>query len=511
MPSDREPLVAAAAQVIGGPLGRFARVRRERWGGTGPRRGLWVPAARPAAAVLAFAAAAMVALGMVQKSYCATHGWGGTEVFWRACYSDLPRMYVTSGLITNALPYADPPMSINQPAGTGLVLWVLAHLVPTTAQEATWFVAAWAILAAALAAGLAVATVRTMRRDPWRAAQVALCPLLITVVLVGPDLLGILLVSIGLLWWARDKMIYAGLALGLAMSARSYAVLVVIVLVLIAARAGVLRDAARMAGVALLTWLAVVGGVGLVTGPAVLTAYQTWLGSGAEYGAPVFLLNLMGVQLPLGALTAFAIAGWIVAVLGAAALTLLPAHRPRVGEVLVVVMVLVLLTGKAIPVQATLLLAPLLVLAVVPWRDVVLWWAAEVLYFVAVWLYLGGLSEPTRALPAPWYALFLVLRVAIMAYLAFGIIRRIIARPAALPPEEQVLGETPFSEEPFEDDSAAMQEVTGEEADALALDPDLSPAQQRDQADLAISARRDPDDAAGPAAGRPDALVVTFG
>lgn len=493
VPSDGEPLVAAAAEVIGGPLGRHAVVRRRRWGGSGPRRRLQVLPSRPVAAILAAWAAMFVGLGVVQKGYCLANGWGGAEVFWRACYSDLPRMYVSSGLITGALPYGNGPESVNQPAGTGLVMWLVAQVVPAGPNEATWFVGLWAVFAAVLAGLLAATTAVTLRRDPWRAAQVALSPLLITVVLVGPDLAGVLLVALGLLLWSRDKMVYAGLALGLAMSARSYAVLVVIVLVMIAARAGVVRDASRLAGVAVLTYLAVVGGLGLLAGPEVLAAYRSWLGAGAEYGAPMFLWQLAGVELPLGALTATAIAGWIVAVLVAAALTFLPAHRPRVGEVLVVVLVVVLFTSKSIPVQATLALVPLLALAAVPWRDVVLWWAAEVLYFVAVWLYLGGLSDSLRALPPGWYALFLVLRCAALGYLVFGVVRRVVERPPAVP-ADQPLG-----------DESALDE------DEFIVDPEAAAATQRDQRDLVIAARRDPDDVAGPAAGRPDALVVTVG
>ena len=63
VPSADEPLVAAASEVLGGPLGRHARLERTRWGGTGPRRRLLVLPARPIAAVLAIVAAVFVGLG----------------------------------------------------------------------------------------------------------------------------------------------------------------------------------------------------------------------------------------------------------------------------------------------------------------------------------------------------------------------------------------------------------------------------------------------------------------
>lgn len=491
VPSADEPLVAAASEVLGGPLGRHARLERTRWGGTGPRRRLLVLPARPIAAVLAIVVAVFVGLGAVQKSYCFTHGWGGSEVFWRACYSDLPRMYVTSGLVTGSMPYGDAGTAVNQPAGTGLVLWAMAQVVPSGPREATWFVAAWTVLAVVLAVVLVTATTLTLRRDPWRAAQVAACPLLITTVLVAPDLLGVALVAVGLLLWAREKPVWAGLALGAAASARSYAALVVIVLVFIAARAGVPRVAARTAAVAAATWAGVLLLVGLVAGGGVLAPYQSWLGAGAEYGAPVYLGNLMGYDMPLGMLTALAIAGWVVALIAGAVLTFVPAHRPKVAEVLVLVLVVVLLTSKTIPVQATLALAPLAALAGLRWRDVIGWWVAELLYFVAVWLYLGGQDEPTRALPQEWYAFFLVLRCAALVYLAYRVTVTALRRPAAVPPDQPLPEEFGLLDDPD------------------TLDDLGAPGEPADEA--AIAARRDPDDAAGPAAGRDDALVVTFG
>ncbi len=490
VPSDADPLVAAASEVIGGPLGRHAQVRTRRWGGRGPRRRLTVLPSRPIAAVLAFFAAGLVAFGVVQKGYCLTNGWGGAEVFWHACYSDLPRLYVTSGLITGSLPYSEAPGSLNQPVGTGLLLWALAQFVPVGPREATWFVGLWAVVAALLAAGLTAMTAVTLRRDPWRAAQVALCPLLVTVVLIGPELLGVALVGLGLLLWSRDRMVWAGVAFGLAMSARSYAVFVVLVLVMIAARAGVLRRAARLAGTALLTWLAVLLAVGAAGGSAVLTPYRSWLAAGPEFGAPIYLLQLARVELPLGAVTAVAIAGWIVALLVGAVCVFVPARRPAVAEVLVVVLVVVLLTGKSIPVQATLVLVPIVALARVPWRDVVVWWGAETCYFVAVWLYLGGQDDAARALPAGWYALFLALRCAALAYLAVVVLRSALRRPAAPTPDELLAAEFESASEPGPGEDAGAEFETDERA---------------------LAARDDPDDVAGPAAGRPDALVATFG
>ncbi|MDO5712198.1 MAG: glycosyltransferase 87 family protein [Micrococcales bacterium] len=465
VPSDTDPVIARAANVIGGPLGRYAAMSRRPLGGTGARRHVPVPRWRPIAAALAACASLFVALGVVQKSYCFNHGWGGGEVFWHACYSDLPRVYVASGLVNGSFPYGPDSDGIAVPVGTGVVWWAISQFVPAGPDSTSWFVGLWAVVAAGLAAVLVVVTVLTCRRTPWQAAHIALSPLLITLVLISGDLLGVVLVSVGLLLWSRERPLWAGVLLGAATASRSYAVFAVIVLFVIALRAGRGRAATQMAGATLLTWSVILMLAAIPAGTAVIAPYRTWLGAGAEFGAPAYLPELLGHPLPLGALTALAITGWILAILAGMAATFLPAHRPRVAEVLIVVLVVVLLTSKAIPVQSSLWLVPLIALAGLRWRDHLPWVACELLYFMAVWLYLGGRVDPLRALPDQWYAGFLLLRCAGLTWLAVAAVRQAIARPAAPP----MLSDDPLA-----------------------------------------TAAEDPDEVAGPAAGRPDALVVTF-
>ena len=83
----------------------------------------------------------------------------------------------------------------------------------------------------------------------------------------------------------------------------------------------------------------------------------------------------------------------------------------RLAEVALVLVALALLTGKALPGAG-------LAVAACPWSrcaacagaTTCVWAGAEALHFVAVWLYVGGLSKPDRGLPPGWYAVFLVLR-----------------------------------------------------------------------------------------------------
>ncbi len=430
--------------AVGGRLGRFARqpailIDGGRWSG------MQVPAWQPVASVLSLVAAVMVALGVVQKGYCFDHGWGGDAVFWRACYSDLPNMYVSSGLGVSSFPYREEALA--QPVGTGFVLWLLSFFTPEGESGAADFVAVWAVTAALLAIVLVVVTALTVRRDPWVAGVIAFSPLLVTVALVGVDLIGVVLVAVALLLWSREREWAAGVMFALAILSRTYAVIVVLAVVLVALRAGRYRAAARCAGTALAIALLVVSVMG-VAGLEVGAPYSAWLSGPAEFGSAQYLFTLAGRPLSAGTATIVALSGWVFAVLAGSLMTLGVARRPKVAEIAVVMLVIVLLLAKALPPQWALWLLPLVALAGCAPRVYVPWMAAEVVYFVAVWLHIPAADSPSRSLPPGWYAFFLVLRLASLAWVAWSCYRQAAARPRSTRASEEAL----FTSEP--DDAA---------------------------------------------------------
>ncbi len=467
--TDIDPLVAPVAPLIGGPPGRYARWDPTRWQLVG--------------ATLSMLAAATMTLGVFQKSYCLRNGWGVPEVFWRACYVDMPYLFTNTQLATGDPPYPRGEESaIAQPFGTGLMLWLTSLLVPDgePLKRQQVYVGIWTVLLTAALIALVLVTIRTMRHRPWAAVHVAVSPLLITVALVSPDLLGVLLASAGLLAWSRGRLNLAGVVFGLGIATRTYPLLLVLVLGLLAWRAGRMGQWAAMAGAALLTWSGVLVVTGLPTGWSILRPYQAWFAAGADYGSPWFLLTTSGVHLPPWSLTALAMLGWLAAIGAGAALSLVAPTRPFVAEVAIVVLVVVIATGKSIPVQTSLWLLPLVALAGLRWRDHLIWAGCEVAYFVAVWLYLGGLSDPAKGLPIAWYAVFTTVRLIGLGYLAVTVWRRAMRR--ILP------------DAPLEDAEADVEDLRPHRYD----DPATSPGDV------------DVDDVAGPLTGSADHVVVTI-
>lgn len=461
-----DPVVAAAAEVIGGPRGRYASSRSISW--------------VTVAAVLSALAALPAALGILLRAPCLRTSFAGDGQFWNACYSDLPNAFRDSGVKNGLAAYlqggATAPTT-GQPPLTGLAMTAVASLVPGAELSArtAWYFALWAVLATALVLAI-VWFVASSARMPWSAAHVALAPVVVLAAFVSADLLGVALATAGLWAWSKRRTGLAGILLGLAVSARSYPVLIIVAIGLLALRSGHLRDFARTAVHALVTFGVVVLGVWVLHPEAALSAYQGWADAGAGYGSPWLLPQLAGSPLPNAATTALAAAGWALAVVAGAVLALSSARRPTVAEVSLVMVAIVLVTGKSFTVQSSLWLVPLVAWCALQWRDHLVWAGTEAINFVAVWLNIAGNSTPDRGLPDPWYAFFSMLRVVAVLWLAAVVWVRARARWGGASPTR-----------------AASPPGTVDPVDHVGTD------------DLA-----DTDDLAGPMTGADDRVIVRF-
>ena len=402
-PTRTDPVAAAASEIIGGPLGRYAAPARH------TARSLW----QPAAAVLVGLSSLTVAFGVLQKAHCFSKGWNTPDQFWHACYSDLPVVYQSSGL-GHAMPYLPGAQHLDQPLISGVVMWLVGLLVPdgsATVQQ-QWYFALWAVLVTVIVMALVAVTAASVPRAPWRAAHVALSPVLVLAGLVSVDLLGVLLASAALWAWGRSRVLLAGVVLGLAISARSYPLVLLVAIGLLAVRCGRVPAWRRLAATALATWFAVSLPWLVMNADGLLSVYRTWWQAGASYGSVWVVPSLLGHGLSGGVVTWLPVVGWLVALVVGALFALSLDRRPTVAEISLVMLVIVLVTGKAVPVQAGLWLLPLIALVGMQWRDHLIWAGFEATYFVAVWLYIAGLSKPDRGLPPSYYSVLLGLRLA---------------------------------------------------------------------------------------------------
>jgi uncharacterized membrane protein len=268
----------------------------------------------------------------------------------------------------------------------------------------------------------------THPRRPWDALLFVLSPALLLTGLVNWDLLAVALVA-GALWaWSRDRSLLAGVLIGLGTAAKLYPLFLLGPILVVAWRRGQLGSFGRAAGGAVLAWV-------LANLPAWLTGAEQWKvfwtfnsERGADLGSLWLVLAHQGQQVSAATINLWSWVLFGAVCLAVGALGLFARETPRVAQLAFLVVAGFLLVNKVYSPQYVLWLLPLAVLARPRWRDLLIWQAGELVYFVAVWTYLGGWLEEAAGDGSPTYDLAIWVRVAAQLYLV-AVVARDVWRP----------------------------------------------------------------------------------
>jgi uncharacterized membrane protein len=456
-PSHTDSLGAALADVIGGPVGRHALIGRGR---------LMTPVR-----VMFLIALVFLALGWSTKAACLQSSgtgtgdqrvanWDNQRAYYELCYSDTVPLYGAELLSQGKFPYKSSwiesgpdgtPQTrydgkpavryMEYPVLTGVYQYVSMALaktytalskllpLPVIAEVVVFFdVAAFGLALAWLAT--VWATAGLSGRRVWDAALVAASPVLIFQIFTNFDALATAFAMGGLLAWARRRPVLAGVLLGLGAAAKLYPLLFLGPMLVLGIRTGRLGALARTAGVAAATWLLVNLPV-LVLFPRgwseffrlntrrgddmdslynVVKSYTGWRGFDPKLGfwEPPTVLNTM------------VLVSFVICCAAIAYVAFTAPQRPRVAQLLFLVVAAFLLTNKVWSPQFSLWLVPLAVLAVPHRRILLAWMTIDALVWVPRMYYLYG--NPNRSLPEQVFTTTVLLRdIAVVALCALVI------------------------------------------------------------------------------------------
>lgn len=360
------------------------------------------------------------------------------------CYSDVAFLYRERGFAAGDLPYRDS--ALEYPVLTGVVMQVSAQAAkaledwfgdePDAAgalTESRWFYDVTAVLMALAALVTVAATAATVPRRPWDGMLVAASPLLLLSAFVNWDLLAAALVALAVLAWTRERPIAAGALIGLGAAAKLYPVLLLGPMLLAALRApdrsAALREVVRAGAAAVLVW-------GVVNLPVAWQAPAGWrtfftfnAERGADFGAVWYGIEAVTPELLPERIDSVVVVAAVALLALIVALALTAPAPPRVAQLAFLAVAAFVLVNKVWSPQYSLWLLPLAVLARPRVRDLAVWQAAEVVYFIAVWLHLAGLYDPERPIISEQgYALAIGVRVVALLWFA-GVVVRDILRP----------------------------------------------------------------------------------
>jgi uncharacterized membrane protein len=342
----------------------------------------------------------------------------------------VPYLFRERGLADGKLPYVDA--ALEYPVLSGAVMAVAAPAARALGDGADDEVRRFYDVTAFVLTGLAVAVVLGVAalagRRPWDAALVAGAPVLALTATINWDLLAVALATGALVAWSRRRPGLAGVALGLAVAAKFYPLVLLGPLLVLALRAGRLPAFWRTLFAAVATWL-------VVNLPVVLFAPGAWAEfytfsreRPPSFGSPWYWVSTVVHPLQQGTANLLGTLALAVLVAGIAVLALRAPRRPRLASLAFLTVAAFCLTNKVYSPQYVLWLLPLAALARPRWRDLLVWQACEAVYFVAVWLHLASFADTEHGLPGSVYWLALWLHVAATLWLA-GLVVRDVLRP----------------------------------------------------------------------------------
>jgi len=373
-----------------GARGSGATVRR--WAALGGSAGVLVVASLLADG-LAFGA----------KQACRTGAWNfGVAQYQAHCYTDIYPLYYGEGLSAGQIPYLDH--HVEYPVIIGAVMqaaaWVVRSITNPYVRGLQFFDVTVAVLALFLVAGVLATAYCAGPGRRWTALLVAFSPALILSAFINWDLIAMGLMMMALAAWAARRPVLAGVLLGLAIATKFYPVVVLWPLFLLCLRAGRMRSFWMTASSAAAAWLVVNLPVAIIAPRGWETFYVFSSERGADWGCIYFFFQHMhwpglgtysvpALNLMSGG--AFAVACALVAVLAMAA-----PRRPRLAQLIFLTTAAFLLTNKVWSPQYVVWLVPLVVLARPKIGGYLVWQAAEVGYFYAIWAYLINVIEGER-------------------------------------------------------------------------------------------------------------------
>lgn len=425
VPSRSDPLLRRFTELIGGPLGRH----------TAP--GIVSPGFFTVERVLIILTTMAALLSVLVKMPCRINGWSTPGHFYMACYSDWPVLFDSRGLGEGVFPYLTQGSLFEYPVLLGMMAGLTALLVPgegpTPARALAYFDLNAALVAAVWIVTV-IATARMTHRRPWDAAMVAVAPGIILAGTINWDLWAVMLATLGMLAFARNRIVWAGIFLGLGTALKLYPVLIFGAILVLSIRTMKFRPLLVSAAAATATWLVVNVPVALINFDGWRYFFSFSSDRPAGFSSPWFAYNESAERLgwPMmapGFINTWALLLFVLACAAVALLAVAAPRRPRMAQLVFLIVAAFILTNKVYSPQFVLWLVPLVALAYPRWRIFLVWQLFEVLHWWAVWMFLaketsGGAAQ--NNIDSPYYVAAIIGHMLATAYIMYRVVRDIL-------------------------------------------------------------------------------------
>lgn len=351
-------------------------------------------------------------------SHCENTGWATPDQYIHACYSDLPALYGSRGLDTNAWPYSSDDNSVEYPVITAMVMYATSFAAKSPASYFNVNIF-FLIL-------LFIATVIVVRKiRPEFAYLSAVAPAMIASLFINWDLWGIASMMLAIYWFDRKQYLYSALILALSISTKFLPIFLLIPIAFILWRDTKLKELVKYVAVVAATWLAINAPFALTTPTGWWRFFKLNLERGADWGS--FWLAIQQLGISLTNLNYLSILVLLIALTSVAIVLFELKYTPTLASVAFIVLASAMIASKVYSPQFVLWLTPLAVIALTNKKDLHafwLWQATEVIYHVAIWQHIASITGAKFALGPTPYAILTLVRIAGTIYLMAILARR---------------------------------------------------------------------------------------
>ena len=444
-PAATEPMARGFIDFLGGPIGRHGLVGRAAW---------WTPLR-----VLIAVAFVFLSFGYLQKAACLGGSvgddgvvglnWAGNRQYAAACYNDILPLYNGRGLNEGGFPYAfswqegDLTRYMEYPVLAGLfqgavgwlarsTYWVI-ELLPAAIPEASWYFTLTALILSAIWVGTIRMVAILAGNRIWDVVLVAASPLVIVYAFTNWDIPSIAFVVGAMLAAAKGRNGLAGGLIGLGMAFKLWPLFLLGAYLVLAVRSKKWRPFLTMVLTTVVSWLIVNVPV-MIAYPqawfefsrlnsergwewttiyAVIARSTGWTGFDDGDGEPV-ILNAVTLLLFAGSCLVIAWFGLAVK------------RRPRVAELVVLILVAFLLFNKVWSPQYSLWLLVPAVLALPNWRLIFSWGVVDMCVWPILMWHMMGVDN--NGAPGWLLNVFVLGRDALIIAIAVLVIRQMLGK-----------------------------------------------------------------------------------
>lgn len=353
----------------------------------------------------------------IKFQHCANIDWQQPGTNIHACYSDIPALFYERDLNRDKWPFSGQiDRTIEYPVLQAMAMWLTAKVTPDNVHTYYYFNISLLVL-------LFIATVLIVHRiAPDRSYLYVVAPTGIAAAFINWDIWAIISMVLAIYWFDKKRYRFSAVALAISMATKFFPIILLIPIFIFFLRSSQLRRFFQYLSISL-------GGYLLINLPFALTTPNGWwrffslnIHRNPDWGSLWLALEFSNISIPHFNLVTVLVL--IIALSVAMLFTLNTIDNLPLASTAIFFIAIVMTLGKVYSPQYVLWLAPLVVVAMVEKKTITYFWiwqGVEIIYHLAIWLHLAGLSGDKTLIPQSFYTTSIYLRITGLALLLLAL------------------------------------------------------------------------------------------